>query len=74
LIWQESSFKIGVIRGAGARGVAQFMRGTAAERGLADPFDPEQAIPKVAELLHDLVSRFGNLGLAAVAYNGGPQG
>ena len=57
---------------AGAQGVAQFMPGTAAERGLADPFDPEQAIPKSAELLDDLRGRFGNLGLAAAAYNGGP--
>src|SRR6185503_17464107 len=46
--------------------------GTAAERGLADPFDPEQAIPKSAELLDELRRRFGNLGLAAAAYNGGP--
>lgn len=57
---------------AGAQGVAQFMPGTAAERRLADPFDPEQAIPKSAELLADLRQRFGNLGLAAAAYNGGP--
>jgi soluble lytic murein transglycosylase-like protein len=49
LIWQESSFRPGVQSGAGAQGVAQFMPGTAAERGLADPFDPEQAIPKSAE-------------------------
>src|SRR5882762_2546526 len=72
LIWQESSFRPGVISGAGAQGVAQFMPGTAAERGLGDPFDPEQAIPKSAELLDDLRMRFGNLGLAAAAYNGGP--
>jgi hypothetical protein len=72
LIWQESSFRPGVQSGAGAQGVAQFMPGTAQERGLADPFDPEQAIPKSAELLSDLRSRFGNLGLAAAAYNGGP--
>jgi len=72
LIWQESSFRPGVSSGAGAQGVAQFMPGTAAERGLANPFDPEQAIPKSAELLADLRQRFGNLGLAAAAYNGGP--
>ena len=41
----------GVTSRAGAQGAAQFMPGTAAERGLADPFDPEQAIPKSAELL-----------------------
>jgi hypothetical protein len=72
LIWQESSFRPNVTSGAGAQGVAQFMPGTAAERGLGDPFDPEQAIPKSAELLADLRQRFGNLGLAAAAYNGGP--
>ena len=72
LIWQESSFRPRVTSGAGAQGAAQFMPGTAAERGLADPFDPEQAIPKSAELLADLRRRFGNLGLAAAAYNGGP--
>src|SRR5881394_3686564 len=72
LIWQESSFRTHVTSGAGAQGVAQFMPGTAAERRLGDPYDPEQAIPKSAELLADLRGRFGNLGLAAAAYNGGP--
>ena len=57
---------------AGAQGVAQFMPGTAAERGLVNPYDPEQAIPKAAELLADFKIQFGNLGLAAAAYNGGP--
>jgi len=72
LIWQESSFRPHVTSGAGAQGVAQFMPGTAAERRLADPFDPEQAIPKSAGLLAELRARFGNVGLAAAAYNGGP--
>src|SRR5256714_8739392 len=72
LIWQESSFRPGVTSRAGAQGVAQFMPGTAQERRLADPFDPEQAIPKSAELLSELRARFGNVGLAAAAYNGGP--
>jgi len=72
LVWQESSFRPSVTSGAGAQGVAQFMPGTTAERQLADPFDPEQAIPKSAELLAELRGRFGNLGLAAAAYNGGP--
>jgi len=73
LIWQESSFRTGVVSPAGAQGIAQFMPGTAAERGLLDPFDPEQAIPKSAELLRDHLNRFGNIGLAAAAYNGGPN-
>src|SRR4029079_4482773 len=72
LIWQESSFRPGVSSRAGAQGVAQFMPGTARDRGLGDPCDPEQASPKSAELLSELRARFGNLGLAAAAYNGGP--
>ena len=47
---------------AGAQGIAQFMPGTARERGLADPFDPEQAIPKAAEFIAHLSEQFGNLG------------
>ncbi|MFC6389249.1 transglycosylase SLT domain-containing protein [Methylorubrum zatmanii] len=72
LIWRESSFRVGVVSPAGAQGVAQFMPGTAKERGLTDPFDPEQAIPHAAHFLADLKRQFGNLGLAAAAYNGGP--
>ncbi len=72
LIWRESSFRPQVVSPAGAQGVAQFMPRTAGERGLADPFDPAQAIPKAAELLAALRLRFGNLGLAAAAYNAGP--
>ena len=59
---------------AGAQGVAQFMPGTAKMRGLADPFEPREAIAKSAELLRDLNREFGNLGLAAAAYNAGPGG
>lgn len=72
LIWQESSFRPDAVSPAGAQGVAQFMPRTAGDRGLADPFDPAAAIPKAAELLAELKLRFGNLGLAAAAYNAGP--
>ncbi|KQQ27029.1 lytic transglycosylase [Methylobacterium sp. Leaf123] len=72
LIWRESAFRVGVVSPAGAQGVAQFMPGTAKDRGLSDPFDPEQAIPHAAHFLADLKRQFGNLGLAAAAYNGGP--
>jgi hypothetical protein len=57
---------------AGAQGVAQFMPATARWRGLADPFDPLEAIAQSAKLLRDLRREFGNLGLAAAAYNAGP--
>ena len=72
LIWQESNFQPNVSSPAGALGIAQFMPGTAGARGLADPFDPESAIPKAASLLAELRQQFGNLGLAAAAYNAGP--
>ena len=72
VIWRESSFRPAVVSPAGAKGIAQFMPGTAQQRGLADPFDPEQAIPKAAGLLAELRQRFGNLGAAAAAYNAGP--
>jgi hypothetical protein len=78
LIWRESRFRAGAVgprtrSGRRAQGIAQFMPGTAAERGLLDPFDPVQALPKSAEFLQELRRRFGNLGLAAAAYNAGPR-
>jgi hypothetical protein len=72
IVWRESSFRAGVVSPAGAEGIAQFMPQTARERGLADPFDPEQAIPEAARLLADLRRQFGGLGVAAAAYNAGP--
>src|SRR5215831_18123704 len=78
VIWQESRFRPDIIgplmrTGQRAQGIAQFMPMTAAERHLHDPFDPVQALPKSAEFLRELRARFGNLGLAAAAYNAGPQ-
>jgi Transglycosylase SLT domain len=72
LIWQESRFDPTAVSRAGAQGVAQFMPATANSRGLADPFDPVEAISHSAKLLRDLRHEFGNLGLAAAAYNAGP--
>ena len=71
VIWRESSFRPHVVSRAGAEGIAQFMPSTAQARGLADPFDPEQAIPKAARYLAELRQRFGNIGVAAAAYNAG---
>ena len=71
LIWRESSFRPDAVSPAGAQGVAQFMPGTASARGLVDPFDPASAIPASAKYLAELAHKFGNLGLAAAAYNAG---
>jgi transglycosylase-like protein with SLT domain len=71
LLWTESGFRSEVTSPAGAEGVAQFMPLTAAEHGLLDPRDPLQAIRHAAQLLLELDREFGNLGLAAAAYNAG---
>lgn len=71
LIWKESRFDADALSPAGAQGIAQFMPGTARMRGLADPYDIDQAIPASARYLAELKDGFGNLGLAAAAYNAG---
>ena len=77
MIWRESRFQADAVgpptRSGRAQGIAQFMPGTADERGLLDPFNPIQALPKAAEFLSELRGQFGNLGLAAAAYNAGPR-
>jgi soluble lytic murein transglycosylase-like protein len=74
LIWQESRFDAAAVSPKGAQGIAQFMPGTASERGLADPHAPADALRASARFLSELRADFGNLGLAAAAYNAGPQG
>jgi soluble lytic murein transglycosylase-like protein len=71
LLWKESRFNPNAVSPKGAEGIAQFMPGTAKMRGLEDSFDPRQAIPASAAYLSELEGRFGNLGLAAAAYNSG---
>jgi hypothetical protein len=71
VLWQESRFVKDATSPAGAAGVAQFMPATAIEVGLTDPRDPGQAIIAAGRLLGQLRARFGNIGLAAAAYNAG---
>jgi len=71
LIWKESRFDPNAVSPAGAEGIAQFMPGTARLRGLENSFDINQAIPASAKYLAELKTSFGNLGLAAAAYNAG---
>jgi Transglycosylase SLT domain len=72
VIWQESRFNARAVSKKGAEGIAQFMPATADYRGLVDPFDPIDALKNSARYLRDLKQQFGNLGLAAAAYNAGP--
>src|SRR5262245_3612849 len=78
MIWRESHYNpnaLGPLTRSGqrAQGIGQFMPGTAAERRLLDPFNPVEALSKSAAFLSELRGQFGNLGLAAAAYNAGPQ-
>jgi hypothetical protein len=72
LINQESGFNPEIVSSAGAQGVAQFMPKVAQEWGLTNPFDPHAALVASARFLRSLYDQFGNWGLAAAAYNGGP--
>lgn len=71
LLWKESRFEPSAVSPAGAIGIAQFIPSTAELYDLEDPFNPAQAIAKSAWYLRHLANMFGNIGLAAVAYNGG---
>lgn len=71
LIWKESRFDPNAVSPVGAEGIAQFMPGTAKMRGLANSFDITQAIPASAKYLAEMKTTYGNLGLAAAAYNAG---
>ena len=73
LLWRESLFDPNVVSGKGAQGIAQFMPETAKRRGLVDPFEPIGAVKASASFIADLRKQFGNLGLAAAAYNAGEQ-
>jgi hypothetical protein len=71
LLWQESRLRVDDVSKKGAQGIAQFMPKTAVETGLANPFDPMQAIPASARFLQRLRLQFGNLGFVPAAYNAG---
>jgi len=73
LIQQESTFRWHVVSHAGAQGIAQFMPRTAKAYGLDNPFDPIHALSVSALFLSELYAQFGNLGMAAAAYNAGPR-
>ncbi len=70
---QESGFDPRAVSHAGAQGLMQLMPGTAAGLGVADPFDPSQAVDGAARLLRQLLDRFdGRVDLALAGYNAGP--
>jgi membrane-bound lytic murein transglycosylase D len=75
----ESAFKPNALSRAKAKGVWQFMAGTAAENGLSSDWfidersDPEKATLAAAKYLQTLSEMFdGDWHLALASYNGGP--
>jgi cell wall-associated NlpC family hydrolase len=67
----ESGGNASAVSSAGARGLMQFMPGTARSLGI-DPMDPAQAIDGAAHYLGQQLQSFGSLELALAAYNAGP--
>ncbi len=68
----ESGFDPAAVSPKGAMGLAQLMPGTARDLGVADPFDPAQAVDGSALLLARLLDESqGRLVPALAAYNAG---
>lgn len=68
----ESNFDPMAVSRAGAAGLTQLMPATAADRGVADVFDPAQNLKAGAGYLRAMLDRFDSLTLALAAYNAGP--
>lgn len=74
----ESAFKPTALSRASARGMWQFMRGTALDHGLKQDWyvderaDPEKATHAAARYFKTLYGMFSDWHLAMASYNGGP--
>ncbi|MGH9915253.1 MAG: lytic transglycosylase domain-containing protein [Pyrinomonadaceae bacterium] len=72
IAYKETRFQPNLISPKGARGLMQFMPGTAVRYGLLNPHDPVQAIDAAARYISDLQKKFGSReDLLLAAYNAG---
>jgi hypothetical protein len=76
LLWTiaylETRFRPELISPKGARGMMQFMPGTASAYGLSNPHDPHASIVSAARYVRDLYKRFGDrVDLILASYNAG---
>jgi soluble lytic murein transglycosylase-like protein len=72
VIMAESNFKIHAVSKKGAQGLMQLMPSTAAQLGVADPFDPKANVEAGAAHLSALLDRYNNDPVKALAaYNAG---
>ena len=76
LLWTiaylETRFQPGLVSPKGARGMMQFMPGTAARYGLNNPLDPVASIDAAARYVRFLTHRFGGrVDLVLAGYNAG---
>jgi soluble lytic murein transglycosylase-like protein len=68
----ESGFDTEAVSSCGAMGIMQLMPSTCSSYGVSDPFDAAQNVNAGAEVLSDLLERYGwNLTLSLAAYNAG---
>jgi cell wall-associated NlpC family hydrolase len=69
----ESGYNPRAVSQAGAQGLMQLMPGTARSLGVANAFDPAQAVDGAARMLSELITSFGGrVDLALAGYNAGP--